>query len=195
MSILLGVGSRGYHPMRVACTFLALPCLASAVAGSGSGGEGKAGHVAFLRELRLDLEDMQAHNLEMERLRKVPAQEVHSLTLEGQAEKDAEKSLLKAVHRSGASAYHATWNATNVTGGNQTACSSTACSWLQRLVDEILRHRALVFACTVALSLLLCGCLWRIGTKTAGDLERGSDDLDEVWFRKPERPHKRASSQ
>eukprot|EP00913_Durusdinium_trenchii_P008298 g7795.t1 len=64
-----------------------------------------------------------------------------------------------------------------------------------RLLLDISRQRIFVLAGLIAsLVILTCGCFWGYRRKSeAGDLEIGTDDLDEVWFRKPAPPGSPAS--
>eukprot|EP00434_Breviolum_minutum_P007822 symbB.v1.2.006900.t1/scaffold418.1/size208590/4 len=66
------------------------------------------------------------------------------------------------------------------------------------MVFEIMSNRSFVIAGLCAgVVICICGLCWEFRNKSTDgvDVELGGDDLDEVWFRKPEQhPVKRASS-
>ncbi|CAK9098197.1 unnamed protein product [Durusdinium trenchii] len=149
-----------------------------------------------LQEVEVALQEIQLHNAAITQMlnQKAPLtrREAHSLTLEATAERVAEHRLFEAMNRADQD-LRGGRNSTNQT--NQIDASCHECSWFDRLLLDISRQRIFVLAGLIAsLVILTCGCFWGYRRKSeAGDLEIGTDDLDEVWFRKPAPPGSPAS--
>eukprot|EP00435_Cladocopium_sp_Y103_P064069 s167_g25.t1 len=198
ISLLCTCSPFGYHSLRAQSLFwlLLLPIFASAEIAAQKIDSVRA---AKLQEIELDLQDIRRHNSAVSKLLKVPFSKkaAHALTLEAQAEKRAEQRLVKVMSRADAEV-RGFRNTTNATATDVIECSGKQeCSWWESLKFHIVRHQAFVIVGLLSSVLIcLCGFCWEFRRKSADglDMEIGTDDLDEVWFRKPQQAPKRSSS-
>mmetsp|Transcript_42294 Transcript_42294/g.86296 ORF Transcript_42294/g.86296 Transcript_42294/m.86296 type:complete len:206 (+) Transcript_42294:39-656(+) len=202
MSIsLLCTGSPfGYHPLRAQSLFWLL-LLATFASADLAAERIDSVRAAKLQEIELDLQDIRRHNSAMSKLLKVPFSKkaAHALTLEAQAEKRAEQRLVKVMSRADAEVAEVRGfrNTTNATATDVECSSQHSCSWWESLKFQLVRHQAFVIVGLLSGVLIcLCGFCWEFRRKSTDglDMEIGTDDLDEVWFRKPQaQPSKRSS--
>lgn len=164
-----------------------------------------------LAEIQSDLQEIRMRSLEIqETLQKeatghFPSASAHRIALEASAEKNAEDRLLQAMRlvdkdrhiaQGGRGLRQLVRNSTaNSTANGQasaqkdgiTCRDGRACSAFDRFIEDCLRHRVFVIAgLAVFLAIPLCSVLVQYRAKGSDDAMRGADDLDEVWFRKPE---------
>ncbi|CAE7768399.1 unnamed protein product [Symbiodinium pilosum] len=162
---------------------------------------------ANLAEINADLEEMQEHNMIIQRalLQETSGRPIHAIAhgvaLHAKAEKSAEDKLLKAmklldkdseVSMDGRGTRQLSANSTASGKASEqsgvTCHDGRPCSAFDRFIETCLRHRGFVISGLAALLMLpLCGMfIQHRRSKDRDDSLRGADDLDEVWFRKPE---------
>mmetsp|Transcript_123844 Transcript_123844/g.174646 ORF Transcript_123844/g.174646 Transcript_123844/m.174646 type:complete len:227 (+) Transcript_123844:37-717(+) len=163
-----------------------------------------------LAEIRSDLQEIRMRSLDIqETLQKeatghFPSASAHHIAQQARAEKNAEDRLLQAMRlvdkdrhiaQGGRGLRQLAANSTaNSTANGQASAQSgitcrdgRACSALDRFIEDCLRHRAFVIVgLAIFLAIPLCSVLVQYRPKGRDDAMRGADDLDEVWFRKPE---------
>mmetsp|Transcript_51579 Transcript_51579/g.120300 ORF Transcript_51579/g.120300 Transcript_51579/m.120300 type:complete len:212 (+) Transcript_51579:63-698(+) len=204
MSILLrdsSLGFAGYHLLKthlgIICSVL-LALFSTSSAGDVGDLVSQDKPDAAFAEIQANLQDIDTYNKEIRRilLQQGPRSgSASNLELKAWQERQADKKLLKAIRSVEQDVKLATRglqqlpeNATADSSQGPACADGHACSWFDRFAEDCMRHKNLVIAGLTAFLLVpLCGAFLQYRRYRDGDASmRRADDLDEVWFRKPE---------